>query len=113
MEEQERKVNGPQRNTKDLQQIQTAFLAAGLIAALAVYYLMQPSQTALEPLFLTDIACDASVACPEGYGCVSVEGKSPVCAVQDYANNPCEFHKCPLFKQCVVLESFPPLVRCA
>src|SRR3990172_12166103 len=83
------------------------FLIVGLVAALIVYYLTQPSPSALEPILITDIPC-ATTECPEGYGCISIEGgEGPICAAQEYTRNPCEFHKCPLFKQCAVAESFP------
>jgi len=68
--------------------------------------------------FLTGQNCDALSGCPEGLQCISfgmVDDTLPIpmCTGLAEDTGPCSIVKCPSGKQCAVLESYPPQVRCS
>lgn len=55
---------------------------------------------------VTDIKCDASIPCSEGYECVKLPDKdSPTCIKPEVLQSP-------EYKDCVMLESYPPQLKC-
>lgn len=60
----------------------------------------------VEPDVGEEIECDAVTPCSEGYQCVKLPDKTrPTCITEDTLQSP-------KYKDCVMLESYPPQLKC-
>ena len=81
-----------------------------IVMLLTLMLLILGCSTTMDQSKITDIQCDALTPCPDSLECYKFpEIEGPVCAQPD----PHSYYKCPLGKELLVMESYPPQLRCS
>lgn len=78
-----------------------------LIAVSGCVQIGQPGETAAPA-----VECDASKQCQAGYSCMKMPESEFKCVTEEYAKDPCKFYQCAGGTECLVLQSYPPQIRC-